>query len=198
MPKVVPEYKEQAVKRILEAAGDEFAKRGYQETTMSHIADRVGVSKAAVYQYFKNKEDLVGAVGNSLVDKLVEVEFTTRDQTLIKITEGAFERILDSMPSWFPQLICDYLSAAHHDKDARRQVREIDQKLVTAVSALWMAGKNAGEVPEDVDTEAIGRGLVALSLGLLAFTSTGLPRAEAVEAWKETVRSMGRGLKSKR
>jgi AcrR family transcriptional regulator len=195
MPKVVPEYKEQAIRRILEAAGEEFASRGYKETTMRDIAKRVGVSKAAVYQYFKSKEDLVGAVGNSLVDRLVESEFSARDQTLIQITEGAFERILDSTPSWFPQLMCDCLSAAHHDKEARRQVRDIDQKLVIAVSALWMAGKDAGEVPEDVDTEAVGRALVALSLGLLAFTSTGLPRSEAIEAWKETVRTMGRGMK---
>ncbi len=198
MPKVVPEYKERAVKRILEAAGEEFASRGYQETTMTDIAKRVGVSKAAVYQYFKSKEELVGAVGNSLVDRLVESEFSARDQTLVDITEGAFERILDSTPNWFPQLVCDFLSAAHHDKEARRHVREMDQKLVTAVSALWMAGKDAGEVPKDVDTESVGRALVALSLGLLAFTSTGLPRSEAIKAWKETVRTMGRGLKPSR
>ena len=32
MPKVVPEYKEQARKRIMDAASAEFAKKGYRKS----------------------------------------------------------------------------------------------------------------------------------------------------------------------
>src|SRR4030042_457363 len=199
MPKVVPEYKEHAKKRIIEAANAEFARKGYRKTTISDIAKTLGVSKGAVYQYCSSKEALIGAVGDSFVESVIINEFSvSRNEGLVKTTEGAFERILKSMPSWFPNLICDFLSEAHRDDNARQQVREMDQVLVTAISAFWEERRDAGEVPPDVDTESIARGLVALQLGLLAFVSTGMPRSEAMDACTEMVRSVGRGLESKK
>jgi len=57
MSRIVP-YKEEARSRILDAAQDAFAERGYDQTTMGDIAQRVGVSKGALYLYFKNKDEL--------------------------------------------------------------------------------------------------------------------------------------------
>src|SRR6266566_4115284 len=62
MPKVVPEYKEEARSRILDAANRVFAERGYHEATMEDIAKRLGVSKGAIYLYFSSKEDLFEAM----------------------------------------------------------------------------------------------------------------------------------------
>lgn len=39
-----------------------FGKKGYDGTSMDMIAKKVGVSKATLYQYFENKEDLFAAV----------------------------------------------------------------------------------------------------------------------------------------
>jgi hypothetical protein len=77
-------------------------------------------------------------------------------------------------------------------------VREIDQKLVHAISGFWEDRRKTGEVPLDVDTERIARGLVALQLGLITFVSTGLPRSDAVEAWTEMVKRLGRSLESRK
>ena len=41
MPKVVPEYKEQATKKILEAARSVFAEKGYHDARMEDIAEMV-------------------------------------------------------------------------------------------------------------------------------------------------------------
>ena len=59
MPKVIPEYKEAAKSKIVEAARIVFAKKGYHDATMDDIAKEVGVSKGALYSYFKSKEDLL-------------------------------------------------------------------------------------------------------------------------------------------
>ena len=59
MPKVVPEYKEEAKTKIVEAARIVFAKKGYHDSTMDDVAKEVGVSKGALYSYFKSKEDLL-------------------------------------------------------------------------------------------------------------------------------------------
>ena len=47
---------------ILDAAAVEFRQRGYHETTISHVAARMGSSKATIYNYFLSKGELFGSV----------------------------------------------------------------------------------------------------------------------------------------
>lgn len=44
--------------RVLTAATDLFAQRGFHRTEMDEIARRAGISKGSLYNYFKSKEDL--------------------------------------------------------------------------------------------------------------------------------------------
>jgi len=61
------ERSRQVVEALVEATAETIAERGLAQTTTNHIAARAGVSVGSVYQYFGNKEELVGA----LLDKLV-------------------------------------------------------------------------------------------------------------------------------
>jgi AcrR family transcriptional regulator len=44
--------------RVLSAALDVFAERGYHAATVEEIAERAGMTKGAVYYWFRDKEDL--------------------------------------------------------------------------------------------------------------------------------------------
>lgn len=44
---------------ILEKAQDLFVEKGYERASMREIAERVGISKAALYHHFKNKEEIL-------------------------------------------------------------------------------------------------------------------------------------------
>ncbi len=44
---------------ILEKAHDLFVEKGYERASMREIAQRVGISKAALYHHFKNKEEIL-------------------------------------------------------------------------------------------------------------------------------------------
>jgi AcrR family transcriptional regulator len=57
--KMVPEYREEAKRRIVEAGLEVMYEKGYCKTTMEDIANRLDVSKPALYRYFKNKDELV-------------------------------------------------------------------------------------------------------------------------------------------
>jgi AcrR family transcriptional regulator len=59
MPKVIPEYKEDAKKKILAAGREVMSRKGYRATTMDDIAEYIGVSKTTLYLYFRNKDELV-------------------------------------------------------------------------------------------------------------------------------------------
>ncbi|MGW3296169.1 TetR/AcrR family transcriptional regulator [Streptomyces xiamenensis] len=61
--------------RIQEVALDLFTERGYEATSMREIAERLGITKAALYYHFKNKEDIVVSLFNrqmSAVDELID------------------------------------------------------------------------------------------------------------------------------
>lgn len=55
--------------QILESAAAEFARHGYQDANLQRVADRIGVTKGAVYGHFDSKEGLASA----LVERLGEV-----------------------------------------------------------------------------------------------------------------------------
>jgi AcrR family transcriptional regulator len=44
---------------ILEEANELFYSKGYEKTSMREIAERVGISKAAMYHHFENKEAIL-------------------------------------------------------------------------------------------------------------------------------------------
>jgi AcrR family transcriptional regulator len=48
--------------RIVDAAGELFAKRGYQDTSIEAVLDKSGISRGALYHHFRDKEELFVAV----------------------------------------------------------------------------------------------------------------------------------------
>ena len=53
---------------IAQAAKAVFAERGYTRATLEDIAQRAGMSKATIYIYYKNKDDLFLQVVEELVN----------------------------------------------------------------------------------------------------------------------------------
>jgi AcrR family transcriptional regulator len=56
--------------KILVAAKSLFIQKGYHGLAMREISDAVGVSKAALYYHFKDKEELFLAILSSNLDEI--------------------------------------------------------------------------------------------------------------------------------
>ena len=54
--------------QILDVALDLFSIRGYEATSISQIADAVGLRKASLYSHFASKQDIL----DTLVDELTK------------------------------------------------------------------------------------------------------------------------------
>ncbi|MFJ5997428.1 TetR family transcriptional regulator [Streptomyces sp. NPDC092370] len=52
--------------RVLDAAAYQFARFGYADTNLQHIADRIGLTKGALYGHFSSKEELAAALTEHL------------------------------------------------------------------------------------------------------------------------------------
>lgn len=56
------ETKEQTRQRLIEAATELFAVKGYEGTTVEDLAEHAGYTRGAFYAHFANKEDLMKAI----------------------------------------------------------------------------------------------------------------------------------------
>jgi len=74
--------------RIINAAKKLFAERGYQKTTIMDISKQAGLSEAALYEYFKGKEDLLLTIPDLWVSKLLK----DLDEQLFGVT-GAVNKL---------------------------------------------------------------------------------------------------------
>jgi AcrR family transcriptional regulator len=84
--------------RILEVALTLFNEQGYDKTSLREIAERLDVTKAALYYHFERKEDILAelrrrlhAVGGDLVDQLARLD----DQEMMDAWPGLLDRFID-------------------------------------------------------------------------------------------------------
>ncbi|MFJ7961365.1 TetR/AcrR family transcriptional regulator [Streptomyces sp. NPDC096319] len=94
-------------RQMLEAATQEFGSRGYAAASLAAVAERVGVTKTLLHQYFGTKEDLYVAcltpVGDSLLDAIrtaMGAEGTTPD-TPLRVLSGIFVALEGRREAWF-------------------------------------------------------------------------------------------------
>jgi TetR/AcrR family transcriptional regulator, fatty acid metabolism regulator protein len=80
---------------IMRAAAEVFGKKGYGGATISEIAGKAGIAEASIYQYFKNKEDLLLSVPGNWFDELA-------DELERAFSGGVtpFERLLYTLRRW--------------------------------------------------------------------------------------------------
>jgi len=104
--------------RILEAAEELFARRGFAGVGMSEIAEAVGLSKSTLFHHFRTKADLYAAVVGRILAE-IDLELT---RTLAR-GGGAAERL----DRWVDVLIDLLASTPAHARVLLRSLFEDDE-----------------------------------------------------------------------
>ena len=76
--------------RILAAAADLIARRGYQGVNLADIGDAAGIVGSGIYRHFENKAAMLVALFDRVVDRLVaeaEATLRTTDDPLVTLAE---------------------------------------------------------------------------------------------------------------
>lgn len=73
---------------ILEAAAEVFKDMGFERTTMAAICERLGYSKATLYNYFGSKEELFSAVVFDATEAEFEATLEALDGSLADMTQA--------------------------------------------------------------------------------------------------------------
>ena len=87
--------------RILDVALELFVEHGYEKTSLREIADRLGVTKAALYYHFRTKEDILAGIVARISEPIEQTiawgqqqEYSpeVRDEILRRFAEGMADR----------------------------------------------------------------------------------------------------------
>lgn len=133
---------------ILMAAFDAFSKYGYRRTSMEDIAKGAGMSRAALYLYYRNKEDIF----RSLAEMFYEQTATQTEQVL-----GQALAPEDALKTTFmaqARQVAEMLLGSPHGEELMdtkttvlRDVIELGEARMAAVYAQWLKCEaNAGRV----------------------------------------------------
>ncbi len=164
MPKVVAEYKVRARERILATAKAVFRRKGFRAATMGDIAGEIGVSKGALYLYFRTKSELLSAIQEE-----------SRRQVLAsweRLVErgNVAEGIADSLEEVFsgeldPGIWHELVAEAATDPEVRRVMDEDRAQDVKAMSDYLKRLEERGRIRRLHDRATVAEIILALLHG---------------------------------
>jgi TetR/AcrR family fatty acid metabolism transcriptional regulator len=145
---------------IIQAAQDVLLEKGYYETSMDEIANRVGVAKGTIYTHFPGKEELVLAIFQRYMQNFLSNvnDIVTQDLT----PHGKLEAIMTLIYSGFFAKQTQLMSSIYNGVDIKRMLMEKNgcmkdmwHSLADTVSQLLDEGKHLGEFDATIPTEAM-------------------------------------------
>lgn len=180
---------DQTTGRIKAAAIHYIAEAGYANATMKAIAERAGVTSAAIYYYYRSKEALAVEALESVLDEMIArlIAAGNRGSGLVARLTSVLEEAIACTQDYPDvtrfEMSLSFETARHPDLSEvrakrRRQEEALYRKLVDAAIA-------DGEVPADIDAQAIVDTITSLSWGLTYLSAT-----EPAERHQRAVRAV--------
>jgi len=90
------EIREEKKKLIMQVALELFANDGFHTTTISRIAQKAGISKGLMYNYFVSKEELLSSIFYNMLNRTMEMIDPDQDEIIThEEAEAFFDRFFD-------------------------------------------------------------------------------------------------------
>ena len=142
---------------IVATAAEVLAERGYHDTSLDEIADRLDIAKATLYHYFPSKESLVmacmEAVGTEVIQQLSIIASdkpgTARDRLAALI-----QAQLDLVVHKYPQIATLFRQPLDWPQAYRERIRELQRDHYAIFRSVVREGIESGEfiVGDEVTT----------------------------------------------
>jgi len=172
--------------RILDAARDTFAEKGFAATRMDDIGRRAGISRSAVYSQFESKEALFRALVTLLIEDAVPAASPDLEgvpapaalhgfikAVLLRLTRGdvAFlPRLIVGEGQAFPDLVRYY-----HDHAISRVLGRIETLIDHGIRRGEFVPCNAA-----LAARSVAGGIILSALWKIVFEPAGVPKLDVV------------------
>jgi AcrR family transcriptional regulator len=159
--------------RLLRAAADVFAARGYDGTRVADIAAAAGVSNGALYAHFGSKAGLLVAAlrthGRRVLADLLAADPDRPVTDLLLQVGRSLPRRQDSRG----YLVVEALIAARRDEEVAGPMREYISERAGWLAGLVQAGQAEGVLDVALSPGALAHFCLLLSLGSALLPSLG-------------------------
>ena len=166
-----PDVSEERKDQIIDAASEVFTEKGFQKARMDDIAEKSGLSKGALYWYFKSKDDIV--IG--IFDRIFSRE--ARDlETLVSSADTASDRLLQYTERItqdvkrllrFAPITYEFLSLAFRNRYLQKAFKHYLKEHMDILVPIIQEGIDSGEF-RAVDPEEAAIAVGAIFEGTLA------------------------------
>ena len=183
--------------QILEAAKRCFARQGYHETKMDDIVREAGLSKGALYWYFKGKEELLDTLCDSFAKELQDdflkaasVKAMDPEYLICELGAKLLERVLNDPEH---RLIwMEHWSMAPRDTKYQQKITESHEGWLDITIPLIRQSIKEGKF-KPVDPKQLAMGLMALFDGILTHQS--FRDLDAPALWRSVTRMLLDGVR---
>jgi len=189
MPRINTEYREDAKKKIIDAAVEVAVEDGWGALTLEAIAQKVGVTKGAFYSYFKSSETLMQDVIVAMIRKI-------RDHIIASLSgeediHTALERLGDFIflqPKPFIPIFIHAISGVPKNPAFLKKISDLfDENSVLIMNALARF-QESGQIPAEVDLKDATRAIYCMTIGLgLTAHVLGKDAKVAKQTWMTSV-----------
>lgn len=189
MPRINTEYREDAKKKIIAAALEVVAEKGWDAVTIEAIAQRVGVTKGALYTYFENREELLREVSFAVFRNIrVSFEATLADEDDIhKIIRNLAELIFEQQKP-YATIFYQLPLRLPQDPSYRKEFLHIFDNNRILIRDCLARMKTEGKLPQNVDPEAASSTIIAMTIGLrISALFLGKDSDAAKKTWIDSV-----------
>lgn len=183
MPRIIQEYREEVKRKIVSAAFTLFLEKGYHRTTMEEIAESLGVTKPALYQYFPGKEDLFAAVAELARQELKgTLERSYAGRNIRDGSAALFGALLHYVPQ-FNGMYSEMLLLAARNERLRTVLMQDRFEDIRVIERFIAHQQETGLVSDRLDPRVLAVACDALANGLLMDVMMGMDADEAKAVW---------------
>ena len=143
---------------IVSAASALFMERGIAATSMDDIAKAAGYSKATLYVYFENKEEIVGILVLNSMKKLYDyissalIQHETTKARYDFICRGLVQ-YQEEFPFYF-KMVLDKINIDFEGKEylpEERETYQIGEEINEKIKTFLLSGMEKGDLRNDLD-----------------------------------------------
>lgn len=157
--------------RLLRAAAQVFAERGYDGARVADIAAAAGVSNGALYAHFGSKADLLVAALGTHGRRALAEQFAADPARSILDVLLVLGRELPHRGAGGGHLVVEALVAARRDEDVAESMRDYIGERSGRLADLVGVGQLAGELDAELSRNAIAHLCLLLGMGSRLLTS---------------------------
>lgn len=188
MPKVMPEYKEEVRKKIIHAALEIAEEEGLSDVRMEDIARKIGISRATLYLYFRNREELIAEGNRAFCDDVSKLLAKAlgkgnHNELLLEL----FDNYLFPEDGYGTKIVVEMFAETVKDERIKEIVGGSYYNMRHFISDFIRKQIKNGKIDKGVDPDLAAGILQSVALGLKVSTVLGLERDEAKKIWTNAV-----------